>query len=40
MNKKVAAISGLVIAGLIGGALVFSNKGIKKLHLKQMKQLR
>ncbi len=34
MNKKVAAISGLVIAGLIGGALVFSNKGDKEVASK------
>lgn len=27
MNKKVATISGLVIAGLIGGTLIFSNSG-------------
>lgn len=27
MNKKVAAISGLIIAGLVGGALFFSNNG-------------
>ena len=29
MNKKVAAISGLVVAGLLGGMLVFSNSGKK-----------
>ncbi len=27
MNKKVALISGLAIVGIIGGMLVFSNKG-------------
>lgn len=32
MNKKVALVSGLVIAGLVGGALIFGGSGENKEH--------
>ncbi|MGL5754490.1 MAG: siderophore ABC transporter substrate-binding protein [Paraclostridium sp.] len=39
MNKKVALISGLVIAGLLGGALIFGAKGNDKVSNSENKKI-
>ncbi|MEG2786526.1 MAG: ABC transporter substrate-binding protein, partial [Romboutsia sp.] len=39
MNKKVALISGLVIAGLLGGALIFGTKGNDKVSNSENKKI-